>query len=285
MSADYRRFVGGSTLEPECALMRREWLSGLAGLELPKLARGVSTRSAPAAVRVLDVDPDLGVGIDPGEWQLASRAAVAPAFQFPRGEWRFCPPPDRVALGALVLRGMIVIRIDAGARSHIELLGEGDVISPWVAQGEELAIPSVVNASVVASLGIALLDGRFAVRTARWPQIAAALMRRLIIRTRRLSLQAAINAVSRVDERLELTLWELAYRFGHVTPEGVVLDLPVAHAKLAEIIAAQRPSVSSAVGRLQAKGQIVRTDRRRWLLRGEPPEILTSLARQSGLHA
>lgn len=245
----------------------------------------VSTNSPVAGVHVLEEDPDLGAGIDRDQWDLALRAAVAPALEFERGAWRFSPPPDHGGLGALVLHGMIVIRIDAGARSHIELLGEGDVISPWVGTGHELAIPSVVNASVVASLRIALLDRRFALRTARWPEIHGGLIQRLIIRSRRLSLQAAINAVSRVEERLELTLWELAYRFGRVTPEGIVLDLPITHSQLAQMLAAQRPSVSTAVGRLQTHGAVARLDRHRWLLRGEPPGILSSLARQSGLHA
>jgi CRP/FNR family transcriptional regulator, cyclic AMP receptor protein len=191
-------------------------------------------------VRVLEEDPDLGTGIDQDDWQLALAAAVAPTFEFASGPWRFFPPPDHAGLGALVLAGMIVIRIDAGARSHVELLGEGDVISPWVGAGEDLAIASVVNASAVTRLRIALLDRRFGLRTARWPEIHAALIHRLIHRTRRLSLQAAINAVSRVEERLELTLWELAYRFGHVTPDGIALELPIIHSQLAEMLAAQR---------------------------------------------
>jgi CRP/FNR family transcriptional regulator, cyclic AMP receptor protein len=236
-------------------------------------------------VRVLEEDPDLGAGIDPDQWDLALVAAIAPALDFGRGAWRFSPPPDHGGLGALVLGGMIVIRIDAGARSHIELLGEGDVISPWVGTGPDLAIPSVVNASVVSDLRIALLDRRFALRTARWPEIHGGLIQRLIIRSRRLSLQAAINAVSRVEERLELTLWELAYRFGRVTPDGVLLDLPITHSQLAEILAAQRPSVSTAVGRLQSHGAVVRLDRHHWLLRGEPPRILSALERQSGVRA
>jgi hypothetical protein len=51
------------------------------------------------------------------------------------------------------------------------------------------------------------------------------------------------------------------------------------------MVAAQRPSVSTAVGRLQAHGRVVRTDRHHWLLPGEPPPILATLARQSGLKA
>lgn len=242
-------------------------------------------RPVQSAVCVLDADPELGVGIDEAQWQFAVRSSIAPAFEFRRGEWRFTPPPDRSGLGALVLTGMIIIRIDAGARSHIELLGEGDVISPWVGVGDELAITSSLNASVVSPMRIALLDRSFAIRTARWPEIHAAIVHRLIVRARRLSLQAAVNAISRVEDRLEVTLWELAYRFGRVTSDGVTLELPITHTQLAEMIAAQRPSVSTAVGRLQARGQAIRTDRHRWVLRGDPPKLLSSLARQSGLAA
>jgi CRP/FNR family transcriptional regulator, cyclic AMP receptor protein len=239
----------------------------------------------PQLVSVLEEDPDLGVGIPPVQWDLAREAATAPVFEFERGRWRFFPPPDPGGLGALVIRGMIVIRIDVGTRSHIEVVGEGDVISPWAGLGQGLAIPSVVNTSVVSRVRIALLDRRFTLRTARWAEIHAALVQRLIVRTRRLSLQAAINALSRTDERLDATLWGLAYRFGHVTPEGVVLDLPISHSQLADVVAAQRPSVSTAINRMQRDGRIARLARHRWLLCGEPPEILTWLSRQSGLES
>lgn len=238
----------------------------------------------PRAVHVLEEDPDLAAGIEREQLALASAAAVAPMFEFERGPWRFSPPPDRAGLGALVLEGMIVVEIEAGTRSHIELLGQGDVISPWVDTGEELRIPSVLNASVISSARIALLDRPFGLRTGRWPEIHAALIQRVIARTRRLSLQAAINGLSRTEERLDLTLWELAYRFGRVTPAGIALELPITHSQLADMVAAQRPSVSTAIGRMQSQGRIVRPDRHHWLLCGEPPEMLSRLARQTGLH-
>ena len=109
------------------------------------------------------------------------------------------------------------------------------MVSPWVGNAEELAIASVVNAAVVAPLRVALLDRGFALRTARWPEIQAALFRRLMLRTRRLSLQAAINAVSRVEERLELTLWEMAHRFGRVTPEGFATARKKCQRRIAEL--------------------------------------------------
>lgn len=58
----------------------------------------------------------------------------------------------------------------------------------------DLNIPSVVTASVVSPGRIFLLDRRFTLQAARWPEIYAALMHRLIVRSRRLSLQSAMNA-------------------------------------------------------------------------------------------
>jgi CRP-like cAMP-binding protein len=235
------------------------------------------------AVRVLEVDPDLGAGIDPSEMAVAVAMAVSPEFTFERGPWDFAPPPERGGFGALIIEGLILVRIDAGGRSHIEMLGEGDIVSPWVGTGPELSTASIVTASVVARARVALLDRRFALRTARWPEIHAALLRRCIDRARRLSLQSAINALPRIEERVEVTLWQLAYRFGRVTRDGILMDLPISHSQLADIVAAQRPSVSTAVVRLEDQGRLVRLERRTWLLRGSPPEMLTSLARQSGL--
>ena len=183
-------------------------------------ASGATSR----AVRVLDADPDLGAGIPREQWELATSASTAPVFAFERGPWRFAPEPEPGGFGALIVDGLILIRIDAGSRSHIEMLGSGDVISPWVGTGSELSTPSEVTASVVARARIALLDRRFALRTARWPEIHAGLLQRSIDRARRLSLQSAINALPRIEERVEVTLWELAYRFGRVTQEGIVLD-------------------------------------------------------------
>jgi CRP-like cAMP-binding protein len=59
--------------------------------------------------------------------------------------------------------------------------------------------------------------------------------------------------------------------------------MPITHSLLAELIGAQRPSVSLALGRLQAAGTVLRTSRDTWILRGHMPEILLSLERQTGL--
>jgi CRP-like cAMP-binding protein len=245
----------------------------------------VAPRAMSEVINVLKADPDLGAGIGSREWDLALAAAAAPGFRLNPGPWAFFPPPQRGALGALMVTGTIMIRIETSGRAHIEILGEGDVISPWVGQGQDLSVPSTVSSSVLSPVRIALLDRRFALRTARWPEIQAGLIQRLIARARRVSLQAAINAIPRVEPRLETTLWALANRLGRVTPQGIALVLPLTHQRLAEILGAQRPSVSIALGRLRAEQRVLQSRAGAWLLRGEPPEILSSLERQTGLRA
>jgi CRP-like cAMP-binding protein len=103
-------------------------------------------------------------------------------------------------------------------------------------------------------------------------------MQRLLVRSRILSMQSAINSIPRIEERLEITLWHLGYRFGRVTPDGILLDLPITHSQLAEIVSAQRPSVTIALSRLRQQGNVSLTARHRWLLRGEPPPRLAASA-------
>jgi CRP-like cAMP-binding protein len=237
----------------------------------------------PAVVSVLDADPDLAMAVDPRERQLAARCSVARAFSFPRGPWTFMPDPDAGGLGALILRGLILVRVEVGDRAHAELLGEGDVISPWVRLDGDLAVPSTVTAKIVDGVRVALLDRHFALRTGRWPEVHAALFHRLILRSRRLSLQSAINAIPRTTDRLELTLWHLAYHFGRVAPGGIRLRLPLSHAQLAEIVATQRPSVTIGLARMEESGRLKRSGPHDWLLCGQSPAELQSLTRQCGL--
>jgi CRP/FNR family transcriptional regulator, cyclic AMP receptor protein len=245
--------------------------------EIPRYPREAGTR-----VRVLEEDPELGAGLGRADWEQAVVAATAPVFSHPNGRWRFSPRPDAASLGILILSGVIVIRIDTGERAHIELLGEGDVTRPWVGMAPDLALSADVTATVVSEVRMAALDRPFALRTARWPEIQATLMERLIARSRRLSLQSAINGLTRIEERLELTLWQLASRFGRVTSDGYKLSLRLTHTQLAEVVAAQRPSVTTALVRLEQSGRLVR-NHDGWILPGSPPAKLKPLTQHTGV--
>jgi CRP/FNR family transcriptional regulator, cyclic AMP receptor protein len=59
-----------------------------------------------------------------------------------------------------------------------------------------------------------------------------------------------------------------------VRPEGIVVNLPLAHQRLADLIGAHRPSVTSAIGELTRSGLVSRRDDGIWILHGAPPEKL-----------
>jgi CRP/FNR family transcriptional regulator, cyclic AMP receptor protein len=81
----------------------------------------------------------------------------------------------------------------------------------------------------------------------------------------------AISQHRRLDVRLRLVLWKLADRFGVVRRDGVHLEIPLTHEVLSHLAVARRPSVSTALRRLIAAGE-VRREGRRFVLLGEPPD-------------
>jgi DNA-binding transcriptional MocR family regulator len=66
-------------------------------------------------------------------------------------------------------------------------------------------------------------------------------------------------------------LWHLAERWGRMTLDGVALPLTLSHRLLAQLIGARRPTVSTALGQLAARGEVVRLPGGSWLLKGTPP--------------
>src|SRR5689334_8552109 len=102
------------------------------GVGLPAAASADGRRGGHAAtVRVLGLDPDLGAGIAPEQRAAAASRAETRVLALDHGPWLF-HPLEPAGLGRLILEGLILVRVEyAGVRAHAELLGEGDVISPW----------------------------------------------------------------------------------------------------------------------------------------------------------
>jgi CRP/FNR family cyclic AMP-dependent transcriptional regulator len=69
-----------------------------------------------------------------------------------------------------------------------------------------------------------------------------------------------------------------------VTPGGVALRVPLTHHLLAEIVGAERPTVTTALGCLKDAGLIepIRGRERGWLLAGEPPGEVCSPSAGAG---
>jgi DNA-binding transcriptional ArsR family regulator len=217
-------------------------------------------------VVVLEVDPDLGDALGGTDRVEANAAAVAVAAHLDRGPWS---PPQQAEpghMGFLVLDGVLTRTVDVSGRRSVELLAAGDVLRPWVGLGDDAPAKVEIEWTVMEPASLAILDGAFARRVARWPEIGCALMDRLVMRTRWLALDLAICHLRRVDDRLMLLFWQLARRWGRVTPDGVVIPLALQHQLLADLVGAQRPSVTTHLGVLRERGLVERRQDGTWLL-------------------
>ena len=81
---------------------------------------------------------------------------------------------------------------------------------------------------------------------------------------------AALADGTRVDVRLRMLFWHLAGRWGRVTRDGITLPLTLTHAVLADLVAARRPTVTTALAELTRRGQLEPVAAG-WLLYGDPP--------------
>jgi CRP/FNR family transcriptional regulator, cyclic AMP receptor protein len=227
--------------------------------------------------QLLNEDVDLRSAIAPSEQERAIAHCVAPALSVSRGRWN--ANQMKVisdGIGLLVLYGLLIRRVGVDGRFGAELLGTGDLLRPW--QGEDIysTLPHTTGWRVIEPTRLAVLNGEVAARLATYPSLAGALVARALNRSRRLALTMAIIHHPRIATRLHMLLWHLADRWGRVRPDGVIVELRLSHSVLADLIAAQRPSVTASLGTLSDQG-LVRPLTGGWLLCGDPPSELLEL--------
>jgi hypothetical protein len=226
-------------------------------------------------IAVLEADPDLGRGLDGTRLQSARREARAATVAVPRGPWDPTGDnaPPRAGFGLLITEGVIVRRIGPRRRGGAELLGPGDLLRPWDADSDGGTLTGLPTSwRVIEPSRLAVLDHRFAARVAAYPEIAGRLMQRAVERSRAVLVQMAIAHHARIDDRLALALWHLADRWGRVTPHGIAISLRLTHELLADLVAAQRPSVTLSLQHLERDGRIARRESGIYLL-GDPPDL------------
>jgi CRP/FNR family transcriptional regulator, cyclic AMP receptor protein len=228
-------------------------------------------RGRPDAVRVFEHDPDLLAGVDAATAGKLRNAAMARRLDLSCGPWS--PPAQdalRDGLGLLVVDGLVCRSICVHGRDCPELLGAGDLLRPWEAAGSGL-IDEGSEWRVLQPTTLAILDKRVTALLGRWPSIMVALVARSTQRSRALAIQLAIAHTRQAETRLLMLFWQLAERWGRVTPEGVVLPLPLTHELLGQLACLHRPTTSTALQRLVNAGRIARRSDRGWVLYGEPP--------------
>ncbi len=226
-------------------------------------------------VSIPKVDPDLAAGVAGSRLQLAARCCQARVAQIPAGDWDGrVEGIDSSGLGLLVLSGVLCRRVGQNECYGAELVGAGDLLRPWEQLGGWSSIPTEASWTVIQRSRLAILDSDFAQRVGHFPEIGSQLVGRALLRSRYLAVLLAIISQRRIETRLTMLFWHLADRFGQVTGEWVEIPIPLTHSILSELVAARRPSVTTALSCLQERGTLVR-DGKGWRLQGTfPPELL-----------
>ena len=228
------------------------------------------------SIAIVEADPDLGELLEPAELERARREARARLQRLSVGEWDAAAAleHDRHHRGFLIVDGLLSRTVEVLGRRCCELLGHGDVMRPWQWDDEGSHVRAEVGWMVLEPTRLAVLDHGLVRRLAPFPQLGVELFNRGTRRAHHLAVALAIAHHQRVDDRLLLTLWHLAERWGRVHTDGVVVPLPLGHQRLADLIGAHRPSVTTAMGELARAGTVSRRESGEWVLHGSPPEEL-----------
>lgn len=228
--------------------------------------------------QVLIEDPELAVNLDGPRLVAAVRECVARSVALPTGPWSPADDFDNIqnGIGLLVLDGLLIRRVAVGGRSSAELVGSGDLLRPWQLEDVGRTLPRTGKWRVLRPARLAVLDGDFALRAGRYPEVTACLFSRALRRAAHISVQMAIVHQPRIDVRLHMLFWELADRWGTVRSDGVHVPLNLTHAMLADLVAARRPTVTKALGEL-AERRTVRWRGSDWVISGDPPVELRAV--------
>lgn len=229
-----------------------------------------------AVISIVDADADLSELLSGDELERARREALARVQWLSEGEWNAAAALERDAhhRGFLIVDGLVSRTVDVLGRRCVELVGPGDVMRPWQWDEEGSHVRAEVGWTVLEPTRLAVLDHGLVVRIVPWPQLGVELFNRGTRRAHHLAVALAIAHHPRVEDRLLLTLWHLAERWGRVHRDGVVVPLPLGHQRLADLVGAHRPSVTTALGALSKAGSVSRRANGDWVLHGAPPEQL-----------
>jgi hypothetical protein len=240
---------------------------------------------SPTVCHVLREDAELADAIHPERRDEAIDHCTAREVRLPVGVGMDENSPLNAGLGMLVLSGLLVRRVGIDGRFGAELLGEGDLLRPWQWELDSATLPLEMGWSIVEPVRLALLDDDFVERClGSFPEMAPMLVGRAMQRARNLAVNMAIVHQARVDSRLHMLLWHLAGRWGRVRTEGTVVPFRLTHTLLADLVAARRPTVTSALSELARRG-LVRSNGTEWILSGEPPRELLDISGAAGQSA
>jgi CRP/FNR family cyclic AMP-dependent transcriptional regulator len=227
-------------------------------------------------ISIVDADPDLADLLDAESLRRARREAVTRESRLSAGAWDAgaAQEPAEHHRGFLIIDGLLSRTVEVLGKRCVELVGHGDVMRPWRWDDDGSHVRAEIGWQVLEETRLAVLDHELVRRMMPWPQLGLELFNRGTRRAHHLAVALAIAHHQRVDDRLVLSLWHLAERWGRVHPDGIVVPLPLGHQRLADLVGASRQSVTTALGELQRDGVLSRRESGEWVLHGDPPEQL-----------
>lgn len=219
-------------------------------------------------VRLLEVAPELGETLDPRQFARAREGVILPAARLQPGGWQL----DQLArvdgvrepiIGILLVDGCMTMEMTFAGRRCARLITAGElVLTPGLS---EHSLPSVCGWTSIGGTLVAILDRQLLLIGRHLPRLLSALLQRAAEQTHEAFLLQAISQLPRVDDRLLALFWAIADRIGVVAGDQIRLELPVTHETLAQMIGAQRPTVSLGLARLQEQ-ELLRSNGSCWLL-------------------
>jgi CRP/FNR family transcriptional regulator, cyclic AMP receptor protein len=222
----------------------------------PEAAPAARRRPAPAAARLLELDPALGEGVPADELAEARARAVVPLVTVGPGpvafERLFKADDPLGPFAVLVTDGLIARDVSLLGRPATQLVGPGDVL--MVGDPAD----AVIAAGCATRCRVAVLERRFLTATQQWPWLTARIIERAASWADRSMTQQAIIQLGRVDLRLLFMLGHLAERWGRVTSDGVFVPLRLTHETLGRLVGAQRSTVTLALKELREQGAVVK---------------------------
>jgi CRP/FNR family transcriptional regulator, cyclic AMP receptor protein len=228
-------------------------------------------------VGLLDIDPDFGRVLSLEDRVIAQRFGL-PVHEMPAGPTGADVNEllaEEQALGAIVLDGMLVHRLQVADQIGLRLLGAGDIVIR--ATDARLTVLADSTMTGTPTSRLAVLDDALLLALRRWPRLAVRLLERLEKQSQMLAAQFVIAELPRVDQRVMALLWLLAERWGYVSTIGTHLRLNLTHETLGALVGARRPTITLAVSELLDRGALIK-QQQGWLLIEPPPQPTGTMA-------
>ena len=223
---------------------------------------------APASgVSLFHVWPDIAGRLSPEERGVAERALAAPLVRARDEDLSAAlavEPGD--AFNFVLVEGTVLKETTLAGSSALELFGPGDVLAPPLSAIRQLEFRAVSRYLARGDVSIATLGVGFQRVAVRWPQISDFLQRQIAEQAHRASMHLAMLHLPRAEDRILALFVDVGERFGRVTPDGILIDLPLNHDLIGRLTASRRPTATLALQDLYHQGLLTRFPDNSWKL-------------------